>query len=148
MIYRLPVVGFTPVRAVRPGPLLGAAAILTAAGLSPRVLPFDMDQFAAYHALGCAAYPLSRQLNVYREPCAEDELTLPLVSRPLPLRSYLYVGSFPVVPFYPFWRLLRTPVAARIQGAAFLVLAVLLFSRLAGTPCATTLLAAAVFPIF
>ena len=135
-------------RALRPGPLLGAAAILTAAGLSPRVVPFDMDEFAAYHALGCAAYPLSRQLNVYREPCAEDELTLPLVSRPLPLRSYLYVGSFPVVPFYPFWRLLRTPVAARIQGAAFLVLAVLLFSRLAGTPWATTLLAAAVFPIF
>jgi len=30
------------------------------------VVPFDMDEFAAYHALGCAAYPLSRQLNIYR----------------------------------------------------------------------------------
>jgi len=58
-----------------------------------------MDEFTAYHALGCAAYPLSRQLNVYRERCADDELTPPLVSRPLPLRSSLSVGCFPVVPF-------------------------------------------------
>ena len=107
-----------------------------------------MDEFAAYHALGCAAYPLSRQLNIYRERCADDELILPLFSRPLPLRSYLYIGSFPVVPFYPFWRLLHTPVAARVQGAAFLLLAVHLFSRLTGTSWATTLLAAVVFPIF
>ena len=107
-----------------------------------------MDEFTAYHALGCAAYPLSRQLNVYRERCADDELTLPLASRPLPVRSYLYVGSFPVVPFYPFWLLFRAPVAARVQGAAFLLLAVHLFSRLAGTRWATTLLAAIVFPIF
>ena len=107
-----------------------------------------MDEFAAYHALGCGAYPLSRQLNVYRERCADDELIPPLVSRPLPLRSYLYIGSLPVVPFYPFWRLLRAPVAARVQGAAFFLVAVHLFSRLTGVPPATMLLAALVFPIF
>ena len=107
-----------------------------------------MDEFAAYHALGCAAYPLSRQLNIYREPCSGDELILPLVARPLPLRSYLYIGSLPAVPFYPFWRLFRSPVAARVQGAAFLLVAVHLFSWLAGTPWSTTLLAALVFPIF
>ena len=84
---------------LRPGPLLGAVALLAAAALSPRAVPFDMDEFAAYHALGCAAYPLSRQLNVYRERCADDDLVPPLVSRPLPLRSYLYIGSLPVVPF-------------------------------------------------
>ena len=107
-----------------------------------------MDEFAAYHALGCAAYPLSRQLNVYRERCADDDLVPPLVSRPLPLRSYLYIGSLPVVPFYPFWRLLRAPVAARVQGAALLVVAIRLFSRLVGATWATTLLAAMIFPIF
>jgi len=132
----------------RPGPLLGAAAILAAAALSPRAVPFDMDEFAAYHALGCAAYPLSRQLNIYRERCADDELLAPFVSRPLPLRSYLYIGSVPVVPFYPFWRLLRAPLAARVQGAAFFLIAVHLLSRLAGASWGTTLLAALIFPIF
>jgi hypothetical protein len=52
------------------------------------------------------------------------------------------------VPFYPFWRLFRTPVAARVQGAAFFLVAVYLLSRLAGTSWSTTLLAALVFPIF
>jgi len=132
----------------RPGPLLGAAAILAAAALSPRAIPYDMDEFAAYHALGCAAYPLSRQLNVYRERCADDYLTPPLVSRPLPLRSYLYIGSLPVVPFCPFWRLLRDPVAARVQGAVFFLLAVHLFARLVGVRFGTMLLAALVFPLF
>jgi hypothetical protein len=107
-----------------------------------------MDEFAAYHALGCAAYPLSRHLNVYRERCADDYLTPPLVSRPLPLRSYLYIGSVPVVPFYPFWRLLRDPVAARVQGAVFFLLAVQIFSRLVGARFGTMLLAALVFPLF
>lgn len=132
----------------RPGPLLGAAAILAAAALSPRAIPYDMDEFAAYHALGCATYSLSRQLNVYRERCADDYLTPPLVSRPLPLRSYLYIGSLPVVPFYPFWRLVRDPVAARVQGAVFFLLAVLLFSRRVGARFGTMLLAALVFPLF
>jgi hypothetical protein len=127
---------------------IGAAAVLSAAALSPRAVPFDMDEFAAYHALGCAAYPLSRQLNVYRERCADDELIPPLVSRPLPLRSYLYIGSLPVVPFYPFWRLFHAPVAARVQGAAFFLIAVHLLSRLVGAPSGTMLLAALVFPIF
>jgi hypothetical protein len=132
----------------RPGSLLGAAAILAAAALSPRAIPFDMDEFAAYHVLGCAAYPLSRQLNVYREPCGDDDLTPPLVPRPLPLRSYLYIGSVPVVPFYPFWGVLRRPVAARIQGGLFFLLAIHLFSRLVGTRARTMLLAALVFPLF
>src|SRR5438093_3096085 len=107
-----------------------------------------MDEFVAYHALGCATYPLSRQLNVYRERCVDDELRPPLFPRPLPLRSYLYVGSFPVVPFYPFWRLFRVPVAARVQGAVFFLVALHLFSRLVGASWGTTLLAALVFPIF
>jgi hypothetical protein len=132
----------------RPGPLLGAAAILAAAALSPRAVPFDMDEFAAYHALGCAAHPLSRQLNVYRERCADDELLAPFVSRPLPLRSYLYIGSVPVVPFYPFWRLLRAPVAARVQGAVLFLIAVHLLSRLGGATWGATLLAALILPIF
>ena len=132
----------------RPGPLLAAAAVLAAAALSPRAVPYDMDEFVAYHALGCAAYPLSRQLNVYRERCADDELRPPLLSRPLPLRSYLYVGSVAAAPFYPLWRLLRDPVAARVQGAIFFLLAVLLFARLAGTPSSTMLLAALIFPLF
>ncbi len=131
-----------------PGPLVAAAAVVAAAALSPRFVPFDMDEFVAYHALGCATHPLSRQLNVYRERCVDDELSPPLSPRPLPLRSYLYIGSFPVVPFYPFWRLLHAPVAARVQGAVFFLVVIGLFSRLAGASGGRTLLAALVFPIF
>jgi hypothetical protein len=107
-----------------------------------------MDEFAHYHALGCAAFPLSREGNVYRESCRAEDLALPGTGLFLPLRSYAYIGSLPVVPFYPFWRLLGDPRAARIQGACFFVLAVLLTSRLARAPLGTALLASLLFPLY
>jgi hypothetical protein len=107
-----------------------------------------MDEFSAYHTLGCAAFPLSRQFNVYREGCEEYELRPPFFPRPLPLRSYLYIGSFPVVPFYPFWRLLREPVAARIQGAVFFLVTLHLATALLRVRFERVLLASLLFPVF
>jgi hypothetical protein len=107
-----------------------------------------MDEFAGYHALGCAAHPLSRQFHVFREGCGQYGLTPPIVPVSLPLRSYLYIGSLPVLPFYPFWKVLDDPVAVRVQGALFLLAAILLAARLVGTSWPRTALAAFVFPLF
>jgi len=107
-----------------------------------------MDELVGYHALGCAAHPLSRQFHVFREGCGQYGLTPPLLPIALPLRSYLYIGSLPVLPFYPLWKVLDDPVAVRVQGALFLLAAVLLAARLVGTRWPRVALAAFVFPLF
>jgi hypothetical protein len=107
-----------------------------------------MDEFAGYHALGCAAHPLSQQFHVFREGCGQYGLAPPLLGVSLPLRSYLYIGSLPVLPFYPFWKVLDDPVAVRVQGSLFLFAAVLLAARLVGTSWPRAALAAFVFPLF
>jgi hypothetical protein len=53
-----------------------------------------------------------------------------------------------VLPFYPFWRLIGEPVAARVQGAVFLRLTAWLASRLARVPFGVALLAGAVYPVY
>ncbi len=125
-----------------------AVLLLAAAFLSPRAIPYDMDEFAPFHALGCAAHPLSRQFQAFREGCQAYGLRPPLLPVALPLRSYLYIGSLPVLPFYPFWRILDDPVAVRVQGALFLLVALFLAARLLAVPLPTVALAAFVFPLF
>jgi hypothetical protein len=107
-----------------------------------------MDEFAGYHALGCAAHPLSREFHVFREGCGQYGLRPPFLPVALPLRSYLYIGSLPVLPFYPFWMLLDDPVAVRVQGSLFLFVAILLAARLVGASWPRVALAAFVFPLF
>jgi hypothetical protein len=107
-----------------------------------------MDEFAGYHALGCAAHPLSRQFHVFREGCGQYGLTPPLLPVSLPLRSYLYIGSLPVLPFYPFWKVLDDPAAVRVQGSLLLLVAIFLAARLVGASWPHVALAAFVFPLF
>src|SRR5262249_13116877 len=76
------------------------------------------------------------------------DLRLPFTSTLLPLRSYHYIGSLPALPFFPFWRLLRDPVAVRVQGAFFLLVSTALLARLTGVGFGVQLLAALVFPVF
>jgi hypothetical protein len=116
--------------------------------LSPRALPYNMDEFVHYHALGCATAPLSQDLPSFRDGCGLYDLRLPFTETWLPLRSYYYIGSLPAVPFYPLWLLLDDPVAARVQGALFLVAFVVLTARLLGTRPRFVLLACLVFPVF
>ena len=106
-----------------------------------------MDEFAPYHALGCATHPLSREHHVFREGCGRYGLRLPLLPVTLPLRSYLYIGSLPVLPFYPFWRVLDDPVSVRVQGAVFFLVFVFLAARLVEVPWPRAALAAFVLPI-
>jgi hypothetical protein len=106
--------------------LAAAVLVLALAWASPRVVPYNMDEFVHYLALGCASAPLSRELPAIRDGCGYHDLRLPFTKTPLPLRSYVYTGSLPALPFYPFWRLLDDPVSARVQGAVFFLLAVLM----------------------
>ena len=128
--------------------LLSAAVLLLLAALSPRVLPYNMDEFVHYQPLGCAAAPASDRLSVYREGCRLYDLQLPGTTALLPLRSYLYIGSLPVVAFYPFWKLLDDPVAVRLQGAVFFILAVGLMARYLRARPGSVALASLVFPVF
>jgi hypothetical protein len=131
-----------------------AAALLAFAAVSPRLIPYCMDEFAHYQPLGCAAFPLTqhwsayREGSLFREGCGAYDLRLPFTDTPLPLRAYHYIGSLPVLPFLPFWWALDSPVAARVQGAAFLLLTSALLARLAGARFLDVLLAACVFPVY
>ena len=127
--------------------LAGAVALLLAAWLSPRAVPFNMDELVHYHALGCATAPLARELPLIRDGCGYHDLRLSFTDAFLPLRSYVYIGSFPSLPFYPFFLLLDAPVAARVQGAVFFLLFVLLAARLLRARASSVVLAALVFPV-
>ncbi|MGD8894504.1 MAG: hypothetical protein PVJ73_00565 [Acidobacteriota bacterium] len=126
----------------------GAAVLVTLAALSPRVLPYNMDEFVHYHALGCATAPLGKDLPSFRDGCGLYDLRVPFTRTWLPLRSYYYIGSFPSAVFSPFWLLLDDPVAARVQGALFFVAFALLAARLLGVSPVLVALAGLVFPAF
>jgi general stress protein CsbA len=129
-------------------PVVAVAVLVTAAWLSPSAIPYNMDEFVHYHALGCATAPLGRGLPAFRDGCGLYDLRLPLTTTPLPLRSYYYIGSLPVVPFYTLWRVFDDPVAARLQGALFLVLWTVLAARLLRVRWTAVALAALLFPSF
>lgn len=126
----------------------GVVALLAAAGLSPRAVPYNMDEFVHYHALGCATAERSRSLPLIRDGCGHYDLRLPFTLTPLPLRSYAYIGSLPSVTFYPFWRVVQDPVAARIQGAIFFLLWLWLATRLLRVRPVALATASLVFPVF
>jgi hypothetical protein len=127
---------------------LATAVLVAVAVASPQVLPYNMDEFVHYQALGCATAPLSQDLPAFRDGCGLYDLRLPFTQTWLPLRSYYYIGSFPSAPFFPFWLILDDPVAARVQGALFFVIFVLLGARLLRVRAALVLLAGLVFPVF
>ena len=107
-----------------------------------------MDEFVHYHALGCASAPRSRELPLIRDGCGYFDLRLPLAAPPLPLRAYSYIGSLPAAPFYPFWKLLADPVAARVQGAVFFLLWAALAARLLRVRASAIVTAGLVFPVW
>jgi hypothetical protein len=130
------------------GLVAGAALLLAAAWASPPAIPYNMDEFVHYHALGCATAELAAELPLIRDGCSYHDLRLPFTATYLPLRSYVYIGSLPAVSFYPFWRALQDPVAARVQGAAFFLLWLWLARRLLRVQPGSLVVASLVFPVF
>jgi hypothetical protein len=132
----------------RAGLLAGASLLLAAAWASPRAIPYNMDEFVHYLALGCATAPLEREVPLIRDGCFYHDLALPLTHTFLPLRSYAYIGSLPSLPFYPFWRLVRDPVAVRVQGAVFFLVWAWLAVRLLRARASAVVVASLAFPVF
>jgi hypothetical protein len=128
-------------------PLVAGGLLLAVAALSPRAVPYNMDEFVHYQALACATAPRERGLPSFRDGCGLYDLRPPFLAAPLPLRSYLYVGSLPALPFYPLWRSVGDPVAARLQGALFAALSLVLAARLVRVRLSSALAAALVYPL-
>jgi hypothetical protein len=122
-------------------------ALLALSWVSPRVIPYNMDEFVHYHALACATAPLQHGLPIFRDGCGLYDLRPPLAASAWPLRSYLYIGSVPAVPFYPFWRLIDDPVSVRVQGAVFALVALLLAARLVRVRLASVATAGVLLPV-
>src|SRR6185503_8123138 len=129
-------------------PAACALVVLGAAAFSPARVPFNMDEFAAYHPLGCRAFPRSGSLHAYREACGLYDLRPPGAREFLPLRSYRYIGSLPVAPYYPFWKLIPGPVSARVQGAVLFLLSLALTCRLLRVRWWAAALGALAFPVY
>jgi len=127
---------------------VGVVALLAAAWFSPRVVPYNMDEFVHYHALGCATAAHAQALPSIRDGCGYYDLRLPFTSTPLPLRSYYYIGSVPALPFYPFWRLVDDPVAARLAGAFCFLVCAFLAGRLLRVGASAIMTASLVFPVW
>jgi hypothetical protein len=125
-----------------------AVLLLAAAALSPRLIPHNMDEFSAYHMLGCERNALSAQYNDFETSCRADDLKLPGTSTYLPLRAYTYLGVAQTFAFLPFWALIDDPVAGRIFGAACLMFAAWCIGRLTGTRWRYALLASLWIPIY
>jgi hypothetical protein len=122
--------------------------LLVGAWFSPRVIPYNMDEFVHYHALGCATAVHAGELPSIRDGCGYYDLRLPFTSTPLPLRSYYYIGSIPALPFYPFWKLVDDPVAVRLAGACCFLLCAFLAGRLLGVTASSIVIASLVFPVW
>lgn len=127
---------------------LAAAALIAVAAASPRLVPYNMDEFVHYQALGCLAASQQASVPSFRDGCFHYDLRLPGTDRPLPLRSYAYIGSFPSLPFYPFWRAIDDPVAARIQGAVLFLAWFVLTLRLIRVRPGALLFASLLLPVF
>jgi hypothetical protein len=125
-----------------------ALVLLSAAGLSPRWVPFSMDEFVHFHALGCQVFPLEQASMPGLEACGSYDMRPPLLPWPLPLRSYRYIGSLPAWLFAPAWALARAPWVARVQGALCFLGSVALAAHLARARRSSALLAALLLPVY
>lgn len=122
------------------------AGLALVAALSPRLVPFSMDEFVHYTPLACAAHPETRALALGDEACGTYDLIPPWGGAALPLRSYLYIGSLPAPLFAPFWWAAGAPWATRVQGALLGVAFAALMARVAGVSLRRAGLALLVFP--
>lgn len=122
--------------------------LLVFAYLSPRFIPYNMDEFSHYHVLGCKFSPLNDTYNRFANGCDEYDLKLPGTASYLPLRSYIYIGVAQTVPFMAFWALFDDPVAGRVHGTVYLILVTYLLARLVAVKWRHALFAVLLLPAF
>jgi hypothetical protein len=93
------------------------------------IVPYNTDEFIHYHALLCHAYPLNA-LNTFTGACGALDLNFLQTGLVVPLRAYLYSGSFPSLYYLPLFWLWPSPVSARLLNVLFLLLQAAVLGKL------------------
>lgn len=105
-----------------------ALSVLVASAFAALV-PYNTDEFIHYHTLLCHAYPLNT-LNTFAGACGALDLNFLNTGLVLPLRAYLYSGSFPSLYYLPLFWLWPSPVSARLLNILFLLAQALVLGKL------------------
>jgi len=106
------------------------AVLIIASGFlfwTSKYIPFNMDEFSQYHALGCSYYP-NNIYNSFREGCEALDLA-PIPNHYYPLRSFEYTGSVFGLIYYPLFKLWPSPYSARFWGLLMLAVQALLIRK-------------------
>ncbi len=93
------------------------------------IVPYNTDEFIHYHALLCHAYPFNA-LNTFTGACGGLDLNLLNTGWILPLRAYLYSGSFPSLYYLPLFWLWPSPISARLLNVFLLLLQSIVLAKL------------------
>jgi hypothetical protein len=93
------------------------------------IVPYNTDEFIHYHTLLCHVYPLNA-LNTFTGACGALDLNFLNTGFILPLRAYLYSGSFPSLYYLPLFWIWPSPVSARLLSVLFLLLQALVLGKL------------------
>lgn len=119
--------------------LLGGAAVVY---LTVATVPWNMDEFAAYHRLAC--WQASQRLNTYTESCS----AYPIQLGPLEYhRSFSYAGIASSVLLWPLVTILDPFLAHYVMGVAALLIVALGFVRTFCLRPAMMLLVVLFFPL-
>ncbi len=117
---------------------------------SPRLIPYNMDEFIAYQTVGCVVRPDGADVieEVATESCRKDNLRFPKTTTWLPLRTYNYIGSISGLFYAPFHLLFNSPFSVRFQGLVFFLITAFLMAKFLRVKLTYVLLAALIFAPF
>lgn len=94
-----------------------------------KIVPYHMDEFAAYHPIMCLYYK-ANLFNNFRESCSAYNLNFINSGLILPLRANYYVGSFQAILYLPLFILWKSPLSARFLGYIFLLLQAIILGKI------------------
>ncbi len=94
-----------------------------------QIVPFEMDEFAAYHPIMCFYYK-ANILNTFRESCSAYNLNFLNSGIILPLRANNYIGFFQSIIYLPIFPLWKDPLSARFLGYIFLILQAIILGKI------------------
>ncbi len=111
-------------------PLLGGLLLcILIAFFFSLIVPYNMDEFSAYHPIICHHYPENKH-NIFRENCKQYDLEIFGTNLILPLRSYYYIGSFAAIIYYPLFLIFKSPLSSRLLGIIALAISGFLLGKM------------------
>jgi hypothetical protein len=103
--------------------------LFVAVGIADVIVPYNMDEFMPYRWLFCTAFVHTASASAFAQ-CSAYDLQLPWTSIVLPLRSFDYAGSTPVIFYAPVFAVWHDLASVRLIGLLFLTLQAWLLTRL------------------